>query len=156
MGLLGTKAFLCPLPWVPKGRFKPLLIREGRGCRDKGRAVKKHRVQPWGRVLVPPQGKHIAISWSSSAELIPPPNEDVNYLMKHSSFQRRSQFNTHHLTPDDLWIEGMWALHAPRSLSVTLPLDYKTPYNHSPPSQFLGHTVLRALACCVPLCLAKQ
>ena len=55
-GPCGTKAFLCPLvsicrrwvssslhdlPWVPTGRFKQLLIREGKGCRDKGRAVKK-------------------------------------------------------------------------------------------------------------------
>ena len=35
-----------------------------------------------------PQGIGIAISLSSSAELKPPINEDVNYLMKHSSFQR--------------------------------------------------------------------
>ena len=49
-------AFLCPpflvlrkwawfslhgLPWVPRGRFGQLLIREGRGCRDQGGAVKK-------------------------------------------------------------------------------------------------------------------
>ena len=43
MELLGTKAFLWPLPWVPKCRFKQLLIREGRGCRDQGRAVKKQQ-----------------------------------------------------------------------------------------------------------------
>ena len=41
MGLLGTKAFLRHLVWVPKGRFKHLLIRQGRKCRDKGGAVKK-------------------------------------------------------------------------------------------------------------------
>ena len=29
------------LPWVPRGRFKQLLIREGRGCGDKGGTVKK-------------------------------------------------------------------------------------------------------------------
>ena len=29
------------LPWVPKGRFKQLLIREGRECRNKEGAVKK-------------------------------------------------------------------------------------------------------------------
>ena len=47
MGLPGTKAFCVPhpfdyrkqpsfslhdLPWVPIGRFKQLLVREGRGC----------------------------------------------------------------------------------------------------------------------------
>ena len=33
--------------------------------------------------------------------------EDINYLMRHSSFQRRLQFSHHHLTSDDLWIEGI-------------------------------------------------
>ena len=54
VGLLGMEAFLCPhflfeeigfnlrdLPCVPKGRFKPLLIKEGRRCKDEGGAVKK-------------------------------------------------------------------------------------------------------------------
>ena len=36
MGLLGTKAFLRHLLRVPKGRFKHLLIRQGRKYRDKG------------------------------------------------------------------------------------------------------------------------
>ena len=36
MGLLEGKAFLCPLPWIPKGRFKQMLNTEGRGCRDMG------------------------------------------------------------------------------------------------------------------------
>ena len=46
VGFLGTRAFLFglhDLPSVPKGRFKQLLIREGRGCRDKGEAVKKQQ-----------------------------------------------------------------------------------------------------------------
>ena len=38
--------------------------------------------------------------------------------MKHSSFQRRSQF-THHLMPGDLWIKRMWVLHTPWSLILT-------------------------------------
>ena len=56
VGLLGMEAFarflfvsflkgidsnLHDLPWVPKGRFKQLLIRKGRVCRDKGGAIKK-------------------------------------------------------------------------------------------------------------------
>ena len=56
VGFLGTKTFLYPpflgyrkqtlfslhdLPWVPMVRFKQLLIREGRACRDKGGAVQK-------------------------------------------------------------------------------------------------------------------
>ena len=31
------------LPWVPMHRFKELLIREGRRCRDKGEAAKKRQ-----------------------------------------------------------------------------------------------------------------
>ena len=53
-GLLGTSLSMCPiscfsgisfslheLPRVPKGRFRQLLIREGRGCRDRRGTVKK-------------------------------------------------------------------------------------------------------------------
>ena len=29
------------LPWVPKGRFKELLIQEGKGCKNKGGAARK-------------------------------------------------------------------------------------------------------------------
>ena len=54
--------------------------------------------------------------------------EDVKFLMKHASFQRRSQFAHHHLMPGDPRIEWMQALHAPWSLSATPPLDYKTPH----------------------------
>ena len=58
VGLLGTKAFLCPhflitgsrlhsasmtFPEFQWGRFKQLLIREWRGCGDKGEKVKKKK-----------------------------------------------------------------------------------------------------------------
>ena len=36
------------LPWVPVGRFKQLLIREGRGCKAR---EKQSKEQPWGKVL---------------------------------------------------------------------------------------------------------
>ena len=40
-------------------------------------------VQPWGRMLVPPQGIYITISLSSSAELRPPTQvEDGNFRLK--------------------------------------------------------------------------
>ena len=38
-GAWAQKSFF--VPWVPKDRFKHLLIRNGRGCRKKGRTVKK-------------------------------------------------------------------------------------------------------------------
>jgi len=45
VGFLGMEAFLSSsllaLSFVPKGRFKYLLMREERGCRDKGEAAKK-------------------------------------------------------------------------------------------------------------------
>ena len=47
---------------LPKGRFKYLLIRERRECRNEKGAIKKLQ----GRVLVPPQGKYTTISLSSS------------------------------------------------------------------------------------------
>ena len=39
----GHSDSLLDLPWVPKGRSKQLLIREGRGCGDQGGAVRKQR-----------------------------------------------------------------------------------------------------------------
>ena len=45
---------LLVLPWDPKGRFKQLLIREGRKHRSKGGAAKKQQC----RVLVPSQRTH--------------------------------------------------------------------------------------------------
>ena len=37
----GVNFSLHDLPWVPKGWFKQMLIREGRGCRNQKRAVQK-------------------------------------------------------------------------------------------------------------------
>ena len=63
VGLLGTRPFCVPhffdygkqpsfslrdLPWVPMGRFKHLLIREGRWCQTR---EKHNQEQPWGKVL---------------------------------------------------------------------------------------------------------
>ena len=51
-------------------------------------------------------------------------------------------------------IKGVQALHTPWYLLATLPWNhcYKTLRKTSP----LGHIVLEAWACCVPLCLVKQ
>ena len=50
-----------------------------------GRGSQETIADLWGRVLAPPQGTH-TISLSSSSEIKPQKMEDVNYLMKHSSF----------------------------------------------------------------------
>ena len=73
VGLLGTKTFLCPLPWASKGRFKQLLIREGRRCTDEKGTFKKQQCSLGGRVLDPFQGEHRTISFSSFAGQKPPP-----------------------------------------------------------------------------------
>ena len=67
-GFLGREAFLCSLllalSFVPKGRFKYLLIREGTRCRDKGEAAKKQHCS-WDRSLVPTQGMYLTVSLNS-------------------------------------------------------------------------------------------
>ena len=85
MGLLGTEAFLCPLFLVcreqtpasmtflsPKGQVQTVANQGREGMQRQGRSSQETIVQPWGSVLVPPQGKHIRISLSSSTELKPP------------------------------------------------------------------------------------
>ena len=53
VGLLGMEAF-------------QIVANQGReGMQRQGRSSQETIVQPWGRVLVPPQGIHIAISLSS-------------------------------------------------------------------------------------------
>ena len=49
------------------GRFKQLLIREGRGCETREKQSRETIVQPWGKVLVPHQGIHTTISLSCCA-----------------------------------------------------------------------------------------
>ena len=107
-GLLGIKAFLCPLAWVPKNWFNQLLIREGRGCRDEQGTVKK---------------KHAALGQGYGSTSRDIPNifgllcgTKISTKWKmvttwwYTSFHRRPQFACH-LTPGHLWIEGMWALN---------------------------------------------
>ena len=100
MELLGTKAFLRHLLWIPKGRFKQLLIREGRGCKDKGGAVKKQKFSLGARVLVPPQGISKMLSLNSCTKLKPPPNgrRDEALFVPEKV--------TVHLSPDAIWSLG--------------------------------------------------
>ena len=93
VGLLGTRA-LCPycfdcrkqpsfslhhLPWVPVGRFKQLLTREGRGCETR---EKQTQEQSWGTVLFPHQWIHTTISLSYSADTETPSRwEKLTWLM---------------------------------------------------------------------------
>ena len=81
----GISLSLHDIPGVPKGRFKQLLVREWRQCRDQGEAVKRQSCRLG------------ALSWFLLKEYIcnnifepfcriKTPNKWKNYLMKHSSF----------------------------------------------------------------------
>ena len=63
---VGNRSSLHDLPWLPKCRFKHLLIREGRECRDKAGTAKKQACSP---VLVLPQEIHITVSWGAGLVL---------------------------------------------------------------------------------------
>ena len=94
-----------------KGQVQIVANHGREGIQRQGWSSQETILQPWGRVLTPLQGMHIALSLSSSAELKPPP-EGRCYLLDEALFipERRSEFAHHHLTPGDLWIEGKWAL----------------------------------------------
>ena len=72
--------------------------------------------------------------------------EDVNYLMKHSSFQRKGHSlitsRTTEAHQETTWgqIEGMQALHTPWSLAATPPSNHCYKTSHQIPSGW-GHTV---------------
>ena len=150
------------LPWVPKGRFKQLLIRKGRGCGEKRGAVRKqwcslgqgsgipssethnNIFSCFADTESPAKWKMLTIWWSilCSREMV----TQFNNLESHRSPSRN------HLMPNDFWIEGTQSQHAPWPLSAVPLLDYKTP--HKPPG--LGHTVLRVSPRCGLTCLADQ
>ena len=58
------------------------------GVQEQKSSSQKPIVWPWCSILIPLQRIYIAISLNSSVEQNPQQMEDVNYLMKHSSFQR--------------------------------------------------------------------
>ena len=88
MGVLGTKAFLCPplLVFRKYTSFRPLTFPEfqrvgSNHCQSgkKGDAETRNSLEtivlPWGRVLVPLQGIYLTISLGSLAELELPANK---------------------------------------------------------------------------------
>ena len=62
-------------PWPSlsfEGQIRTVANQGKEGIQTQGRGNQETIVQPWGRVLAPPQGLHITISLSSSTELKPP------------------------------------------------------------------------------------
>ena len=170
-GLLDTKVFLCllflvcrkqasfslhDLSWVPKGRFKQLLIREGRGCGDKAGQVKKQyrrlaRQSPCSpsrhihrkifklfcRTKTPTKGKMLTTWWSTPFQ-----------REGHNSITSRST-RAHHETS---WWQ-MLSSNAGPARSLIL-ISNSTPWLlKSPPG---WDTVLRALGSYGPFGLARQ
>ena len=141
------------LPWVLVGRLKQWLSREGRGCRDKGRAVKKqlHSLgagswfllkgyiweYPWivSQILKPPAGKKLTVCCPQARRPQTGWNQKVDdadsYLSHHQPIKIRSTSWSH----CPLW-------------TITMKLLTTS-------SRF-AHTVLRVLAHCGPLCLAEK
>ena len=84
MGLLLIEAFLCP-PFLvgrgrtlgsmtfpdSKGQIQIVANKEREGLQRQERSSQE-TVQPWGRVLVPPQRTHITVSSELFIELKPP------------------------------------------------------------------------------------
>ena len=69
VGLLGTKAFLCP-PFIEYWKLASLSLQDipwVSRMQRQGRNGPETIVQPWGRVLVPPQGIHRTVSLSCFA-----------------------------------------------------------------------------------------
>ena len=95
-----------------------------------GRSGQETIVQPWGRVLVPPQGIHIRVSFELFIELKPP----INGRCQHSSFQKRPSEDrlkgTREAHQEITWnqIKGVQALHTLLSAIPPLNHGYKTPY----------------------------
>ena len=92
-GLLDIKAFPCP-PFIvckqqtsPSMTFPEFQSADLNSCSSNKVADAETREdqQPWGRVLVPPQGVHIIVSFELFIELKSP----INGRYQRSSFQRR-------------------------------------------------------------------
>ena len=148
-----------------KGQVQTVANQGREGMQRQGKSSQETIVQPWVRVLVPPQGIHITISLSSS-HIYPFANWRTFWLLP--SFGRTKTPNkwkmlttwwsTLHSREVSLitsrtteahqkttrgQIKGMQALHTPWSLSATpsLNLCYKTPHQIPPgwDTQFWGH-----------------
>lgn len=102
-------------PWVPKDRFKQLLIRKGRESRNNGGTNKKPKCS-LGRVLVHPQEIYRIVSLSSSAELRPP----ATWRMVTSGRAQESWSTTLLLTPQHQPIrrKSHTLLPSPQILSI--------------------------------------
>ena len=172
VALLGTKTFPCPtfldcrkwasfsfydLPWVPTvatvGQVQ-IGANQGReGMQRQGRNSQETIVQPWERVLVPPQGTFITIFLSCFAGTETPTRWEKLTLCYPWACRPQTGWNQ---KADDA--DSRLPHHQPiRRMSMswshplwTIIIQVLTTHSR------LVHTILGALAHCGTLCLAKQ
>ena len=160
--LLGTRPFCVPhffdykkqpsftlleVPWVSRGRFKKLLIREGSECETRV----KQPGAALGQSLVSLQCIYAKISLSYSADTETPSRWKKLWFAAHEYVDARSV---------KLEADGCWLL------LTNSPPNHQKNVHELITSCFtiklvtifptLEHMVSRAWACCVPLCLANQ
>ena len=110
-----------------------------------GRGSQETIVQPWGRVLVPPQGVHRTRSFEFSCRTKTLTKWKVYYLMKPSSFQKGG--------PPDLVLRPLNTNFEECKLTSTVIL-IRGPIFHSANYKATSYclpregTVFKALACC--------
>ena len=103
-------------PWASlssKGQIWTILIREGRGCREREEQSRNNNAT-LGRVLVPPQGKHLKISFVLFIELKTP----INGRCQHSIPENLDKLIRRPT-------EGRLKECRPWSLSATPPLKFQ-------------------------------
>lgn len=131
-------------PWLSpsfKGQVQTVANHGREGMQRYGRNSQEI-VQPWGRVLILPQGRHTTMSLSCFADTEPPTKWkiitiwwsilcSIEMVTQFKNLENHRSPSRNHLMPNDFWIEGMQSLHAPWPLSAIPLLDSKTP--HKPP-----------------------
>ena len=142
-------------PWPSlssKGQVQTVADQGREGMQRQGRSSQDKIVQPWGRVLVPPQGIHVTISLSCFADTETPTRWEKLTVCCPQACRPQTSWNQ----VDDT--DSQLPHHRPirrMPMSLSRPLWPITIKLLTIPSRS-GHKVLRALARCGPFCLAKQ
>ena len=165
VGLPGTRSFcvlhffdyrkqpsfsLRDLPWVPMGRFKQLLSREGRGCeiREKQMVKSSHGARFW----IPATDSHNILNCSVYTE---------THSRREKLTINDSMLPTSKQIPDELEVDDVDSYLFHQQLTRSMSMSWLHPF-WTTTTKLLTifpkgvHTVLRAWAHCVPLCPAKQ
>ena len=142
-----------PVPFLSSNSwFKQLLLRED-GLWDRWEAVRSSHGAAWEQSRDSPQGAHMVESLRCRAdtETLPGGRSSRHAARQHADPRPLGTRRLIMLPPIDFtanqWAQCPWADHALFEPSTMKPLST---------CSRLEHTVLRALARCSPLCLAKQ